>query len=189
MSPDIDTVLEFFQRIGHPVALVGLKPTDPQASKTQVIWPAEQDDPADQACWLSRRFGSVYANLNPLADYMLCCVPPDGRSVSDPMIARRSRLLIDIDAHEGDIEAARVQKDAIKERHGPPLIESFSGRGFGLIYPIAFPNDEDAKQRVRLFIERLRAEFPAVDDSVYSAGRLTRVIGTLNRSIPSRLLN
>jgi hypothetical protein len=148
-----------------------------------VIWPAEQDDPADQAAWLSHFYYSVYANLNPLADYIHEAIPPAGRSVSDAMIARRTRILIDIDGHAAPKELAREQKDAIKDRFGPALIETDSGNGFGLIYACDYPNDDDAKQRVRIFLENLKADFSCVDTSCFNAGRLTRVIGTPNRSV------
>ena len=179
---DTPTIAEFLRRLGHPVALIGRKPVD-HAPKSMVLWPAEQDDTADQAAWLARQYHAVYCNLNPLASYMLDLVPEPGRSVTDNMIARRTRMLIDIDGHNVPKELAREQKDAIKARFGEPLIESDSGNGFGLIYPIPYPNDEDAKIRVRVVLQNLKAAFSCVDTSVFGAGRLTRVIGTLNKSV------
>jgi hypothetical protein len=194
MTPNAEIVAEFLRQLGHRVALVGRKPID-HAPKSMVIWPCEQDDVADQACWLSRQYDAVYCNLNPLAAYMLDVLPPDGRSVTDAMIGKRTRVLIDIDGHDVPKDLARVQKDAIKAEIGPPLIETDSGNGYGLIYACNLPNDELSKHRVQLYLQRLKARYPCVDTSVFGAGRLTRVIGTLNRSvidgsrIPTLLLN
>lgn len=178
-----DTIREFLSRLGHPVALVGRKPVDRDTPKSMVIWPAEQDDTADQAGWLSRRYHAVYCNLNPLLNYMLTVIPEPGTSVRDCMIARRTRVLIDVDGHSVPKEVARVQKDAIKARIGEPLIETDSGNGFGLIYPCDLPADAHSKRCVQTYLKRLKSEFPCVDTSVHGAGRLTRVIGTLNRSV------
>lgn len=188
MSPDYATVAEFLRRLGHPVALIGRKPVD-SAPSSMVIWPIEQDDAADQACCLSQQYHAVYANLNPLASYMLDVMPDRGRSVSDDMIARRTRLLIDVDAHDAPKELARDQKDAIKARYGAPLIETDSGNGYGLIYAIDYPNDADAKHRIKILLERLKAEFSCVDTSTFNSGRLTRVIGTLNKSSTGERIN
>lgn len=186
---DPETVHAFLRLLGHRVALVGMKPREPRIPKTHVIWPADQHEPEDHACWLSSRYASVYCNLNPLVPEILECVPSAGVSVRDKMIARRTRLLIDIDAHGGEPESVEPQKDAIRDRYGLPRIETFSGRGYGLIYPIDYPNDTTASHRIKTFLLNLNGEFPAVDVSVFGAGRLTRVIGTANRSIPSRILS
>jgi hypothetical protein len=194
MLPEIETVAEFLRRLGHRVALIGRKPID-HAPKSMVIWPAEQDDVADQACWLARQYDAVYVNLNPLATYMLDVYPPTGRSVTDNMIASRTRVLIDIDGHDVPKEHAREQKDTIKAEIGQPLVETDSGNGYGLIYTCNLPNDELSKRRVQLYLQRLKERYPCVDTSVFGAGRLTRVIGTLNRSvidgsrIPTAILN
>jgi hypothetical protein len=162
------------------VALVGLKPIG-RAPKSTVLWPIDIDDAADEACSLSRQYFSVYCNLNALAPYMLDVRPDEGRSVNDRMIARRTRLLIDVDAHDGDKAAARHQAEAIKAELGQPLIHSDSGNGYGLIYSIDLPNDEASKFRVSTFLRSLHDRYSCVDESVYTAGRLTRVIGTQNR--------
>ncbi len=177
-----ETIAEFLRRLGHPVALIGRKPVD-RAPKSLVIWPAEQVDVVDQACWLSSQYHATYCNLNPLVAPALAGVPVDAFSVRDNMIAARTRVLIDVDGHDVPKDIARQQKDAIKAELGEPLIETDSGNGFGLIYTCQLPNDERAKQQVRAFLHRLKARFTCTDTSVFGAGRLTRVIGTLNKSV------
>ncbi len=174
-------VAEFLRRLAHPVALVGRKPIG-HAPQSTVLWPVDVDDPADAACWLSHSYYSVYCNLNPLAPYLQDHRPLDAWSIRDGMVARRTRLLIDVDGHDVPKDVARQQAEAIKAEYGPPLIHSDSGNGFGLIYAIDLPNDEASKYRVSSFLRGLNARYPCVDVSCGNAGRLTRVIGTLNRS-------
>ncbi len=143
-------------------------------------------EPPDAACYLSRLYYSVYANLNPLESYMLKVRPDEGRSINDRMIVRRTRLLIDVDAHDGAKATAREQAEEIKDELGQPLIHSDSGNGFGLIFPIDMPNDEASKYRVSTFLRSLQARYSCVDASVYTAGRLTRIIGTPNRDNTTR---
>jgi len=180
-----DTIAEFLRRLGHRVALIGRKPVD-RAPKSTIIWPVEQDDVVDQVCYLGDLYHAVYCNLNPLADYMLKAVPEAGRSVNDAMIRARTRVLIDIDGHDVPKAVARAQKDSIKAEIGDPLIETDSGNGYGLIYTCDLPNDEQSKHRVQVYLQRLKSRFPCVDTSVFGAGRLTRIIGTCNRSVIDR---
>lgn len=193
MLADYDTVREFLRRLGHPVALVGLKHRKSWFPKSQVIWPIDQgDDPADVACWLSDHYQSVYCDLNPLLSYLLDVRPPAGVSIRDTMISRRSRVLIDIDAHDCAKLTAQQQKDAIIAELGEPLIAADSGNGFGLIYPVDLP--ADAGQSVARFLVDLKSKYSCVDSSVHTLSRLTRVIGTTNTSkatgarIPTKLL-
>lgn len=194
MRPDPDTIAEFLRRIGHPVALVGRKPIG-RAPKSMVIWPAEQTDTIDQACWLSSQYDAVYVNLNPLKTCLLDAVLPAGRSVCDLMIARRTRVLLDVDAHTTAKKIAREQAEQIKAELGEPLIASDSGNGFGLLYTCDLANDEYAKLCVRNYLLSLGERYSCLDTCVFGASRLTRLIGTPNRSvatgkrIPTRLLN
>ncbi len=182
LLPCEHTIANFLALLGHPVALVGLKPVD-VALAFACVWPAEQTDVVDQAAWLGRQYHAVYVNLNPLHPEMMSALPEAGRSVSDTMIARRTRVLINIDGHDVPKEVAREQMEAIKAQIGEPLMATDSGNGYGLIYTCDLPNDEESKRRVQIYLQQLKAEFPCVDTSVYGAGRLTRLIGTLNRSV------
>ncbi|MGE0696882.1 MAG: hypothetical protein AB7O59_22400 [Pirellulales bacterium] len=186
---DESTVAEFLKRLGHAVAIVGVKPTTANTPPSSVKWPAEQTDILRHVARMSRYYYSVYVNLNPLRPEILS---PKG-SVRDNRIASRTRVLIDIDGHDVPKEVAREQKDAIKVKLGEPLIETDSGNGYGLIYPCDMPNDQHSKHVVRTLLNTLKAEFPCVDASCFNAGRLTRLIGTPNVRdgvrIPTELLN
>lgn len=194
MTPDYDTVAEFLRRLGHPVAIVGRNPVNP-FGKSTVLWPQDQSDTVDEVCGIARDYHATYVNLNPLVPDVRDMSPDLGTSVRNAMIARRTRILIDVDAHDLPKEMAREQKDAIKARLGEPLIETDSGNGYGLIYTCNLPNDYASSLRVKEYLKRLQADFSCVDDGVFTAGRLTRVAGTFNRCrvtgerIPTRLLN
>lgn len=184
MTPNYETVAEFLRRLGHRVALVARKPAFPHLPKSVVVWPVDQgDDPADIACGLASDYHAVYANLNPMHDYMAHVSPDPWRSVCDSMIARRTRILIDVDAHDRPKAEAREQFDAIRRELGEPLIAADSGNGFGLIYSCNLPADQASWHRVRIFLAQLKEKYPCVDAGVFTASRLTRVIGTLNRSV------
>ncbi|MEX1039733.1 MAG: hypothetical protein WDZ51_03825 [Pirellulaceae bacterium] len=159
--------------------------------RSRIIWPIDQDDPADIACGLSEDYSSVYCNLNPLRVELLSVDPGPGVSIRDSMILARTRVLVDIDAHHGNKQQAEIEKDAIRNELGPPLIESDSGNGFGLIYPCRLPPTQSPQ--LQSFLLGLKARFPCVDASVHTLSRLTRVIGTTNTSkahqgrIPTKL--
>jgi hypothetical protein len=174
-------VAEFLRRLGHTVALIGRKPLGQEPVST-VLWPIDVDDPVDAACYLSRFYHSVYVNLNPLASYLRDHRPISARSINDRMVERRTRLLIDVDGHDMPKDVAREQAEAIKAEYGQPLVHSDSGNGFGLIYDINLPNDSRSSFQVKTYLRELKARYPCVDVSCFNAGRLTRVIGTFNRS-------
>ncbi len=159
-----------------------------------VVWPDEQNsDAVDHACGLSREYKSVYVNLNPLTPEYTRFVPA-GETIS----VRKPRndcpvllyVSIDVDAHNCPKELAREQKNAIKARIGPPLIESDTGRGdAGSIQTRNLPNDFESDERVKRYLEQLKTDFSCVDASVHTAGRLTRCTGTLNKTFTTVLLN
>jgi hypothetical protein len=183
------TAGEFLSRLGHAVAIVGVKPAVAGIPPSVVKWPAEQTDLLRHVARMSHCYYSVYVNLNPLRTEIQA---PKG-SVRDNRVARRTRVLIDIDGHDVPKAQACEQKDAIKAKLGEPLIETDSGNGYGLIYPVDMPNDQHSKHRIRTLLLTLKAEFSCVDASCFNAGRLTRLIGTPNVRdgirIPTRLLN
>lgn len=198
---DRETIEIFLKRLGHPVMLKGRKPATAHAPKSTILFPSEQSDTVGEAAELAKQYHAVYVNLNPLLEEYVEGVPykcpNDGggkMSVRDCMIARRTRLLVDVDGHDVPKEVARQQKDAIKAKLGEPLIETDSGNGYGLIYAIDLPNEEQSTSLIKRVLAGLKKDFDCVDTSCANAGRLTRVIGTLNVSadgirIPTRLLN
>lgn len=189
-----DTIKEFLHRIGHPVVVVARKPVDERAPPMQVLWPFDQDDRISQIEWLAEQYNAVYVNLNPMQERYLTVRPKNGTSVKDVMIARRTRILVDIDGHDVSLDEAERQKDAVKAHLGwPVLLETFTGNGYGLIYETDLPTDRATNKQVKEFLHGLNDQFSCVDVSCSNSGRLTRLIGTLNVRdgvrIPTRILN
>lgn len=195
MLADIDTIREFLSRIGHRVAVVARKPVPEKPidlPDQYVFWPAQLIDPPDQIAWLADYYDAIYVNLNPLAPRWHYEVLPPGKSIRDNMIDRRTRVLLDIDAHDCELSVAAEQRDGVREwmlkhQSATPLMETESGNGYGLIYPVDFANDAESKRGVSNLLNALNKEFPTVDTSCFNAGRLTRVMGTFNRRNGSRV--
>lgn len=179
-----DTIIEFLNLLGHEVALVG------RSTKVRTIWPEQIQN--DGLLWALEELEdcpSIYVQLNPLLPQFHAAQPPH-ISVQNKMIARRTHLLIDIDGHDVPKDEAERQKNEIKQYlNWPVLLETDSGRGYGLIYQFNSPNDLESRNRVREFLESLKRIFPCVDSSVFSAKQLTRCIGTLNHHIETRIIN
>ncbi len=195
LEPDRQTIETFLRLLGHKVAVIARKPCDKRAPSMVVLWPVDlEEDRTDQILYLAENYNAVYVNLNPLKPQYETVRPRQGSSVRDAMIERRTRVLIDIDGHDVPKEDAEQQKNAIKEHLGwPVLLETDSGNGYGLIYEVDYPTDRESNGLVKRFLHGLKEQFPCVDVSCSNAGRLTRLIGTLNvrhgERIATRILN
>jgi hypothetical protein len=102
MLADTDTIQEFLTRLSHKVAVVARKPVPDRPGDLPdqyVLWPVQLIDPVDQIAWLANFYDAVYVNLNPLLPEWQYKSLPAGKSIKDAMIARRTRILLDIDAH------------------------------------------------------------------------------------------
>jgi hypothetical protein len=201
MLADTDTIREFLTRLDHRVIVVARKPLADRPVELPdqyVLWPVQLIDPVDQIAWLANYYDAVYVNLNPLLSDWHHKSLPHGRTIKDVMIARRTRILLDIDAHGCELSQAADERDKAREwvqqRWGDfPIMETESGNGYGLIYACDFANDDESKRGVRALLTTLNKEFPLVDAKCSNAGRLTRAIGTFNRRdgerVQTRIIN
>lgn len=171
------TIREFLRRIGHPVAIKCLKPIG-NASKL-MLWPSDLDVAHIAARELAPDYDAIYVNLNPLKASYLKDAQPPGTSIKRFMIARISRVLIDLDAQGSNKAEAYRQMVAIRAELGQPLMATDSGNGHALLYPVDLP--VESYPRVVAFITNLKERFSCVDTSVGTPERLTRLIGTFNR--------
>jgi hypothetical protein len=195
MIADTNTIREFLTRLGHKPAIVARKPNIDKPTDLPdmyVLWPVQIIDAPDQIAFLANYYDAVYCNLNPLAPKWQYEILPPGKSIKDSMIGRRTRTLVDIDAHDCELSVAADQRDRVRDwikqnLDDAPLIETESGNGYGLIYACDHANDTESKNYVKEFLNMLKDEFPTVDASCFNAGRLTRVIGTFNRRNGSRV--
>ena len=185
MLPNENDIAAFFARLGHrrPM-LYAFRPIGQARAKT-ILWGV--DDPVDTAAGLACEYHSVYTNLNPIRPE----VTPvdDGQGLADWMIAKRTRILLDVDG-DGDKATAWQQTCQIREAIAGgmlgepelPIVETDHGNGYALIYECDMENDEPSKRAVKKLLRDLKASWNHVDLMVSNAGRYTRVAGTLNQN-------
>ena len=146
----------------------------------------------EQAAKLSGRAEAVYFTINPIRPGVRGAVRAAG-------IARRRLLLIDADPTRGapgkvsatDAEkahAARLAADVaayLGRLDWPAPARGDSGNGIHLLYAIDLPNNDEARELVRGVLVALAHRFDTadatIDTSVYDAGRICKLYGTLAR--------
>jgi hypothetical protein len=154
---------------------------------------------------------AVYFTLNPIRPELA----KGRKSATDSDVLKRTRLLIDCDpirdpaamdaarretketgkSFEG-LSATDEEKAAslatateirkhLKARGWPDPVEADSGNGAHLVYLIDLPNDDVARDLVKLLLENLAARFNCpqveVDTKVYNASRIVKLYGTAAR--------
>jgi hypothetical protein len=141
---------------------------------------------------LNQQGYNVYVVMNPIRPGF------SGKAVSDRDIEFRDLLLIDLDragktdcpASDDEIEAAAQLADKIAARlqaqgWDEPL-RMMSGNGVHLYLVLdQLPNDDASRDKVQALLGELALEFNTdavkVDTTVYNAGRITKVPGTVAR--------
>lgn len=151
----------------------------------------------------SRRPPGIYMTLNPVSPALLArahnrMIDYPKATASDHDIIKRVWLPIDLDpvrssgvsATPKEIENARlravdVETFLAKELGEPPGLRGFSGNGWHLLYRTDLPNDEKSTAFVRHLIEVVADRFSdnvvTIDRSVFNAGRIWKLYGTLAR--------
>ena len=184
-----------------PISLRAISPKDVQGLPTiNRTFPATKyPDVADrqaafeaEALLLNALGYNCYTVMNPIDPAFLM------GPVSDADIASRRLLLIDIDrvggtsepATDAEVDAAMALADQVEkylddEGWGKPT-RVMSGNGVHLYYSLAsLPNDDSSKHRVQRLLQILAGKFDngavCIDTSVFNAGRITKVPGTLAR--------
>lgn len=117
-------------------------------------------------------------------------------TASDADIARRVRLMIDLDpvrpagssSTDSEKESARKQAEAARQflsgRGWPLPLLADSGNGWHLLYRIDLPNDVASVDLVRDVLSRLKQLFPLVDAGNYNASRICKLYGSWARKGP-----
>lgn len=161
------------------------------------------DDPVTAARAVLPYDGSssgIYVTLNPVLPDLLArgsnrMVPFAKETTRDPEIIRRAWLLIDFDAvrpagisssnveHQAALDRARAGRDWLRSENWPDPLVADSGNGAHLLYRVDLPNDAAARELLKACLAALKAELAtdavAIDTSVYNAGQLTKVYGTM----------
>lgn len=120
----------------------------------------------------------------------------NGLAVKDRDIIERRYILVDFDRTETNQPATVDELDAVfavahrlelnlffNKGHDP--ITACSGNGAHIYLPVNLPNDEGStalcKQMLKAFASKYNTDAVKVDTSVYNAGRITKVLGTIAR--------
>jgi hypothetical protein len=125
-----------------------------------------------------------------------------GESCTNANIARRRRVLIDIDRTEelkklGPATILEKEKIYIRAQEvlafltqngifvAPYIVQADSGNGYHLLVSVDLPNDDASSSLVKRFLEALALKFNGdgveIDTKVFDAKRITRAYGSLNR--------
>lgn len=151
---------------------------------------------ADAAAEWSGRAPGVYMTLNPVASRATNKAIRVRTAARDKEIARRRRLLVDLDPTRPDPKtsstdeekaAARALALQVREhltgRGWPAPILGDSGNGYHLVYAIDLPNDNPSTWLVEWVLKVLDRRFSTsavkVDTSVFNAGRISKLYGTM----------
>lgn len=152
--------------------------------------------------WSGRpRIEGVYWTLNPCNPALLArCANAvkQGAKVTtgDKDIHQRVHLLIDFDptrpngiSSTNDEKAcahvlAKKVKDHLADQGWPEPFFADSGNGYHLIYAIDLPNDDESRDLIQSCLEALAKRFDVegkvkIDRTVYNAGRISKVYGSL----------
>jgi hypothetical protein len=149
----------------------------------------------DRAIKLNRAGYNVYTCFNSIS--------PDfagdrlnGLAVKDADIVRRRFLLVDVDradtgapATSDELDevfgvAGQIERDYFFSKGLDPITVN-SGNGAHIYIPIDLPNDEASKLLCQKMLQALAAKYDTptvkVDTSVFNAGRITKVPGSVAR--------
>ena len=155
---------------------------------------------ADEAVRLNAQGAAVYVTLNRIDPQLM------GRysnrvenyakdTVTDTNVIQRRWLLIDFDpvrpkdtsATDEQLATAKEQAIAcykmLKAEGWPEPLVGESGNGWHLLYPLDLPNDTASRDLVKGALAGLAQQFDTeavtVDQSVFNAGRITKLYGTV----------
>jgi putative DNA primase/helicase len=155
---------------------------------------------ANEAARLNAGGAAVYVTLNRLDPQLLgrYCNRVEAyatATATDSNVNRRRWLLLDFDpvrpkdtsATDAQLEAAKAKARAcylaLRTEGWPDPLVAESGNGVHLIYPLDLPNDNASRDLVKGALSTLAARFDddevKLDQSVFNAGRITKLYGTV----------
>ena len=161
---------------------------------------AHWHDLVEHAAMLNAKGAAVYVTLNRLdpqlhSRYYNRVKDFAEATATDANITRRRWLLLDFDpkrpkgtsATEDQLEAAKFAARGcyqhLKARGWPAPIVAESGNGMHLLYPLELPNDAGTRDLLKSVLVGLAARFDTamveLDKSVFNAGRITKLYGTI----------
>lgn len=156
-------------------------------------------------------YQGVYVTPNPVQPELMArsynrITPWAKTTTNDPDVVQRNWVMVDVDPirpsgisssdeeHEAALKHAKTVAATLSMMYGfpEPLIAD-SGNGAHIMYRVNWPNTDEVRDEVHLFLRILRALFGTdtldMDTTVFNAARIWRVYGTYARkgdSIPER---
>ena len=145
---------------------------------------------------------AVYITLNPVIPDLIArsaneVLDRSEVTTKDHEITRRRLLLVDCDPkrptgisssaaeHQAAIELSRKIRAYLLSEGFPPSLLADSGNGGHNVFRIDLPNDKEAADLVKRFLESLSSRFDdavvLVDTSVWNASRICKMYGTMTR--------
>jgi hypothetical protein len=145
----------------------------------------------------------IYLTLNPCLPSLLKraanCIRHNvlgSGTTSDSQILCRFRLLVDFDPERPSgvsstdaekapaLQAAELMRAKLQTDVADKPVLCDSGNGYHLLYPVAWPNNDEATDVVARALETIKAECPVagvkVDVTVGNSSRIARMYGTVN---------
>ena len=159
-----------------------------------------RSDLVSAAVRMNGKASAVYVNLNPIDPQLLARYAnriQEGASstATDANVTRRRWLLLDFDpvrpkdtsATDLQVEAAhaiaRACYEHLRGEGWPEPVCAHSGNGYHLDYPLDLPNDEASRDLIKAVLKALATRFDSeavkVDQSVFNAGRIVKLYGTV----------
>ncbi len=145
---------------------------------------------------------AVYLTLNPVISDLIArsaneTIDRSDVTTKDHEIAQRRLLLVDCDPirptgisssdaeHQAALDCSRQIREYLSSEGFPLPLLADSGNGGHNLYRIDLPNDSEAADLVKRFLESLASRFSdavvAVDTSVWNASRICKLYGTTVR--------
>ncbi len=153
-----------------------------------------------EAARLNQQGAAVYINLNPLNPQLLgrYCNRVENyasATATDADVVQRRWLMLDFDpnrpknisATDTQLQAAITQARAcysfLRAEGWPNPVTAESGNGYHLLYPLDLPNTPEVRDLVKGALAALAGQFDTpevtLDQSVFNAGRITKLYGTV----------
>lgn len=201
-QPDRAAILDALEALFDPADVIELRAVFKGKKRIDAGYfdGEHREELADAAVRLNAQGAAVYATLNRLDPQLVgryCNRVEDfaAATVTDANVIRRRWLLIDFDpvrpketsATEEQLAAAKEQAkacyQALKAEGWPEPLAGESGNGWHLLYPLDLPNDTASRDLVKGALaglaQRFDTEAITVDQSVFNAGRITKLYGTV----------
>jgi hypothetical protein len=201
-KPDKDIMLLAMSAMFDPTNVVELRAVYKGKKRTDAgYFDGEHwQELANEAARMNVAGAAVYVNLNQIDAQLLgrYCNRVEqfaAATATDANVIRRKWLLLDFDpVRPKDTSATDVQLEAahqkarecakcLKDAAWPDPLAGQSGNGWHLLYPLDLPNDTESRDLVKGALTGLAAQFDdavvTVDQTVFNAGRITKLFGTV----------